>query len=472
MSNPIGAPKSLATATPRSASFRAFKNRLFVVICIAAAFTALVVLAILLTSIAWQGLTSLNWNFVKSFPSRNAGEAGMVSALTGSVYICIVCAVTALPIGVGTAILLEEFQPRNKMARLFHSFINLNITNLAGVPSIVYGILGLTLFVFMFNLLDKDKADVGVEEGDIRIEDLSEEEQIAQLTEDYPRVMVGVTWYDTFVDLTGKQTYRVPVESRYSPKTRMADGMDLEQFDGTEIKADVITFDEQDALNEPIWDQTDEYDAELEEKYAALSDKLKYDKLEPMKRKYREKLEAAAFTGKFFEDSQVSRVPIKHFYYFQLPLGRGVLAGGLTLMLVILPIVITASVEAIRAVPDSLREGALACGATKWQMVWNMTLPASVPGVMTGSILAISRAIGEAAPILIIAGGLVFVPFLPKHLMDDFTAMPLQIYNWAGRPQPEFHYVAAAGIIILLAILLSFNAVAVFIRQKYQKPLS
>jgi phosphate transport system permease protein len=157
-------------------------------------------------------------------------------------------------------------------------------------------------------------------------------------------------------------------------------------------------------------------------------------------------------------------------YYVRLPFGRSVLAGGLTLMLVVLPVVIISAQEALRGVPNTLREGALAAGATRWQMVSRMTLPASIPGIMTGSILAMSRAIGEAAPILVIAG-IVFILFRPQNVMDDFTAMPLQIYNWAGEPQPSFHKVAATGIVVLLTILLSFNALAVLIRQKFQKPL-
>ena len=127
--------------------------------------------------------------------------------------------------------------------------------------------------------------------------------------------------------------------------------------------------------------------------------------------------------------------------------------------------------ESLRAVPDSLRKGALALGCTRWQMVRRMTLPAAVPGIMTGTILAMSRAIGEAAPVLVIAG-IVYITFTPSHLMDDFTVMPLQIFNWAQRPQEEFHRVAASGILVLLGLLLSFNAVAVFIRQKFSRNLS
>ena len=159
------------------------------------------------------------------------------------------------------------------------------------------------------------------------------------------------------------------------------------------------------------------------------------------------------------------------FWYFRLPFGGAVIVGGLTLMLVVLPIVIVSAREALRAVPSSLREAALAAGATRWQMIRKITLPAALPGIMTGSILAISRAIGEAAPLLVVSGVL-FIRFAPEHLMDQFTAMPLQIYNWAGRPQEEFHAVAATGIIVLLFLLLAFNTLAIVVRQVFQKPLS
>ncbi len=140
-------------------------------------------------------------------------------------------------------------------------------------------------------------------------------------------------------------------------------------------------------------------------------------------------------------------------------------------MLVVLPVVIISTQESLRAVPSSLRAGALGLGATHWQVIWNVTLPAALPGIMTGSILALSRAIGETAPILIIAG-IVYITRSPQNLMDDFTVMPLQVYNWIQRPQTEFHGLAAGAIILLLVILLSFNALAVYIRQRLQKPLS
>ena len=149
-------------------------------------------------------------------------------------------------------------------------------------------------------------------------------------------------------------------------------------------------------------------------------------------------------------------------------LGRSVISGALTMSLLILPSIIIASREAIAAVPDSLRYAALALGATRWQMVKGHVLPSALPGIMTGIILSVSRAIGETAPLLII-GALGFVAFNPKNLMDSFTVLPIQIFNWSARPQPEFHNVAAAGIIVLLVVLLTMNAMAIFIRYRFQK---
>lgn len=303
------------------------RDRLFLILCVAIAATSLAVLAMLLWSIAREGFRYLRWDFLSAVPSRRPAKAGIGPAMWGTIWVCVICALSALPVGVGSAILLEEYKPRRTWARRIHGFVQLNISNLAGVPSIVYGILGLTLFVQAFGVFGN------------------------------------------------------PNEPTFTIGTR------------------------------------------------------------------------------------------ENWYYLQLPFGRSVLAGGLTLMLVVLPVIIVATQEALRAVPSSLREGALALGATPWKVVARMTLPAAVPGIMTGSILAMSRAIGEAAPMLVIAG-VVYITFTPHHLMDEFTVMPLQIYNWASLPQDEFHKVAATGIMILLAVLLTFNALAVFIRQTFQKPLS
>ncbi|MEX1163384.1 MAG: phosphate ABC transporter permease PstA [Nitriliruptor sp.] len=152
------------------------------------------------------------------------------------------------------------------------------------------------------------------------------------------------------------------------------------------------------------------------------------------------------------------------------PVGLGfvVLAGGLILSLLVLPVVIISSREAIRSVPNSLRLGSLALGATPWQTVRRLVLPSAIPGIATGTILALSRAIGEAAPLLLL-GALTFITFVPDGLMAEFTALPIQIYSYLSRPQEEFRILAAAGIVVLLAILLSMNAVAIYIRNRYSE---
>ncbi|APH04375.1 phosphate ABC transporter permease PstA [Bacillus weihaiensis] len=149
-------------------------------------------------------------------------------------------------------------------------------------------------------------------------------------------------------------------------------------------------------------------------------------------------------------------------------LGRSILAGGLTMALLVLPVIVVASQEAIRSVPKDLREASYGMGATKWQTILRVVLPAAIPGIITGSILAFSRAIGETAPLLVV-GAFAFVNYLPENVMSTFTVMPIQIYNWAARPQPEFQDVAAAGIIILFIFLIVMNSVAVLIRNKFQK---
>jgi phosphate transport system permease protein len=149
-------------------------------------------------------------------------------------------------------------------------------------------------------------------------------------------------------------------------------------------------------------------------------------------------------------------------------LGTSVLAAGLTMSLLVLPVIIVASQEAIRSVPKVLREASFGMGATRWQTIVRVVLPAAIPGILTGGILALSRAIGETAP-LVVLGLPLFIAFLPKTVFDTFTVLPMQIYNWTSRPQEEFHALAAAGIIILLIMLIIMNSIAVLIRNKFQK---
>lgn len=278
------------------------------------------ILLVLIGAVLYQGWQHLDWDFLSTGPSRRPERAGFKIAMFGSIWLIVLTALFSLPLGVGTAVYLEEFTGKNRFTR----FIQLNIANLAGVPSIVYGMVALTAFGRFWGLMSAQNPTEFGEPGD---------------------------WY-----------------------------------------------------------------------------------------------------------------------YFRLPFGNSVLTGALALTLVVLPVVIIASQEALRAVPESVRQSARALGATRWQTVSKVTLPAALPGIMTGAILSMSRAIGEAAPLLAVGASL-FMLFTPDSLMSMYTAMPLQIFNWASRPQAEFHEVAAAGIVVLLAILLTFNAVAVFIRAKFQKPL-
>ena len=149
-------------------------------------------------------------------------------------------------------------------------------------------------------------------------------------------------------------------------------------------------------------------------------------------------------------------------------LNQSVLAGSLTMSLLILPVIIISTREALRAVPNTIRQAAFALGATRWQTVYAHVLPAAFPGILTGIILALSRAIGETAPLIMI-GALTYVAFVPDGPMDDFTALPIQIFNWASRPQQQFHELAAAGILVLLFVLLLMNSIAVIIRHRLEK---
>lgn len=278
---------------------RSLADRIFRAAAIAAMAVALGTLAVLLIDVLWDGLGRLSWSFLTSYPSRKPEQAGVLSALVGTIYLVVLTGAMAFPIGVGAAIHLEEYERASWFSRL----VELNIANLAGVPSIIYGLLGLELFV--------------------RI----------------------------------------------------------------------------------------------------------------------------------------------------LGLERSLLAGSATMALLVLPIIIIASREALRAVPNSIREASFALGASRWQTVWNQVLPLAFPGILTGSILAFSRAIGEAAPMITI-GALTYIAFLPDGLLSPFTVLPIQIFNWVSRPQKGFFEAAAAGILVLLVILLVMNAVAVYLRQRYQKRLN
>lgn len=151
-----------------------------------------------------------------------------------------------------------------------------------------------------------------------------------------------------------------------------------------------------------------------------------------------------------------------------LQLKHSVLAGSLTLSLMVLPVIIIATQEALLAVPNSVREAAYALGATRWQTIWHHVLPAALPGVLTGTILGLSRAIGEAAPLIVI-GAATYISFVPRHPMDEFTVLPLQIYHWAEQPQPEYHRLSAGAILVLLVVLFGLNSISVALRAWQQR---
>lgn len=377
------------------------KDRFFRNLCRVVAGTSAGILVILLSAILYEGVGALDTQFLSSPPDPDPAAAGLYPALMGSLWLLVLTMVVALPLGVAAAIVLEEFQPRKRFLRRLHSLIQLNITNLSGVPSVVFGILGLTVFVSMFGLFGNERL---------------------------PTFEMGVNYTDQFYN-QGDYILEVPIADPAAPETIPEAGMTVYTHDGRALELNLL-----------------DEDADWPED-AALAERSLYSWDYPGRNKERS------------------------WYYFRIPFGRGVLAGALTLMLVILPIIIISSQEALRAVPSSLRQASLGLGATPWQTVRQVTLPAALPGILTGAIIAMSRAIGEAAPLLMIAG-IVFITRAPGNLMDDFTAMPLQIYNWAGRPQKEFHDLAASGIIVLLTALLFFNLIAVILRQKLSKPLS
>ncbi len=290
------APSALRRGASRTA-VKVVLDAVFAVLLFAGTLAGVIALGVLLFTIiddGWARLASDPGAFLSSYVSRLPARAGIKAGLVGSIWLMVLTALFCFPIGLGAAIYLEEFAPKNRVT----DFVETNIANLAGVPSVVYGLLGLGVFVRFFRF------------------------------------------------------------------------------------------------------------------------------------------------------------------------GPSLLAGSLTLATMSLPVIIVAAREAIRAVPQSIRLGAYALGATKWQAVRSQVLPAALPGTLTGTILALSRAIGETAPILVI--GLPVVIFtLPASPLDQASALPLLIFNWTSRPQPAFAEAAAAASIVLLALLLAMNAVAIFLRNRY-----
>ncbi|MFO7868189.1 MAG: phosphate ABC transporter permease PstA [Bacteroidales bacterium] len=273
-------------------------DKLFESVGYIATFFGLLILLYFITDIIYDGWNRIDWDFLTSYTSRKAEKSGIYPAWVGSVWILALTLLMAVPIGIASGIYFEEYAKKNKMTLL----LEVNIANLAGVPSIIYGLLGLEIFGRIFGF------------------------------------------------------------------------------------------------------------------------------------------------------------------------GSSLLTGGLTLALLILPIIIVATREALKAVPQSLRDASFALGASKWQTIWLQILPSSMGGILTGTILALSRAVGETAPLIVI-GALAYVPFIPSSPMDEFTVLPMQIFDWTSRPQHEFLINAAAAIIILLCITFAMNGIAIYFRNKWQKKI-
>ena len=278
-------------ASPVRETRKLTAERLFKALCVIALTLPLFVLCVLIISTLVDGWPRLGWDFLTGYPSRFASRAGLLPPLVGTIALMIMTAAMAVPVGVGAAIYLEEYAPPSRLT----SFIELNINNLAGVPSIIYGLLGLELFVRA------------------------------------------------------------------------------------------------------------------------------------------------------------------------LGMNRSLLAGASTLALLLLPMVVLASREALRTVPHAMREACYALGGDKWTAIRRVVLPMSLPGIMTGIILSVARAVGETAPLITI-GALTYIRNVPDSIWSEFTAIPIQVFNWVSRPQAEFHVNAAAGVIVLLAVMLILNGAAIWLR--------
>ncbi|MBK8974720.1 MAG: phosphate ABC transporter permease PstA [Planctomycetes bacterium] len=298
-------------------------ERLFVVACRAATVAIVAAFAVVAGVVVWLGASHLDAGFLGGTVSRHPERAGIWPALAGTLWTALICAVIALPIGVGAAVYLEEVEPRRGVWRRVQRFVRANIAGLAGVPSIVYGILGLTVFVRAWGL---------------------------------------------FGDPVG-------------PAVRV------------------------------------------------------------------------------FADTP---------FELHLPPGRGILSGGLTLALVALPLVIRSAQLALRAVPQSMRESAASLGASPLQVVARVTLPAALPELLGGSLVAVSRAVGEAAPVFVITG-LVYVYQAPSNAVEPFTTLPLQVFDWANRSEPGYRELAAAACIVLLGIHVVLDTTATLVRRAFRR---
>ena len=375
----------------------------------------------------------LNSQFITSPMSSVPALAGVRTALIGSAGLMAVVILVALPIGMGAAIYLEEYTNDGLVSRL----IETNVRNLAGVPSIIYGMLGLAVFVralapFSSGLVFHVNVDAPTVDTVVS--------RIAPVFDDQIR-------FDGEQIHSGSDLIDAPAARRLvdvflhygTPSLTMHGGSDV--YDMADSLADALNATVDAAPSSADGD----YDIEIRGGY------YRFDVADD-----------ADMPDAVYDQLMSSLVRINSF----APNGRTLVSAGLTLALLILPIIIINAQEAIRAVPEAIREASYGLGATRWQTIWRQILPAALPGIMTGTILSVSRAVGETAP-LIVVGAATFLLTDPASPFSQFTAMPIQIYQWTARPQGQFGDIAAAAIIVLLALMLTLNAAAIILRSRY-----
>ena len=375
----------------------------------------------------------LNSDFLMTPMSSVPALAGVRAALIGSLGLMAVVILVALPIGVGAAIYLEEYAHHGFINRL----IETNVRNLAGVPSIIYGMLGLAIFVralapFTSGLIFGYNFEAPTAAGVIK--------RIAPTFNDeisYDGLAIGSE--SDIVDAAAAQRI-VDVFLFYGrPSLTMQGNSDPNAMADSLARALDIAVDTVSTRADGA------YDLELRGQH------YRFD-VAP----------ESAFPDETFDELMAKLARINSF----APNGRTLVSAGLTLALLILPIIIINAQEAIRAVPNTIREASYGLGATRWQTIWRQVLPAALPGIMTGTILSVSRAVGETAP-LIVVGAATYLVTDPTSPFSRFTAMPIQIYQWTARPQGQFADIAAAAIIVLLALMLTLNAAAIILRNRY-----
>ena len=375
----------------------------------------------------------LHGEFIASPMSSTPALAGVRTALLGSTGLMIVVVLVALPIGLGAAIYLEEYAGDGWVNRL----IETNVRNLAGVPSIIYGMLGLAIFVralapFSSGLVFHYNFDVPTAASVVeRIAPVFD----SQISFDGERIHSASDW----IDLPAAQRL-VDVFLHYgTPTLTMQGNSDIHALADSLAEALDVTVEVVPA------NADSDYDLEVRGSYYRFDVST-----------------TAALPDSIYDRLMTKLLRINSF----APKGRTLISAGLTLVLLILPIIVINAQEAIRAVPNTIREASYGLGATRWQTIWRQVLPAAMPGIMTGTILSVSRAVGETAP-LIVVGAATFLLTDPNSPFSQFTAMPIQIFQWTARPQGQFGDIAAAAIIVLLALMLTLNATAIILRNRY-----